>query len=61
MIFDRCLINSIFQDWRCLFFINMNIFHHLKLEIALAIPASNEGKIQHVQAKNSAGQGLRYF
>ena len=24
--------------------ININIFHHLKLEIALAIPASNEWK-----------------
>ena len=27
---------------RCLFYININIFRHLKLKIALAIPASNE-------------------
>ena len=25
---------------------SINIFHHLKLEIALAIPASNEWKIE---------------
>ena len=29
---------------RCLFFINLNIFRHLKLEFALAIPASNDEK-----------------
>ena len=28
----------------CNFFINGNIFCHLKLEIALAIPASNDEK-----------------
>ena len=32
--------NSILE--MSIFFINMNIFRHLKLEIALAIPASNE-------------------
>ena len=26
------------------FFIDINVFHHLKLEIALAIPASNDEK-----------------
>ena len=31
------------------FFININIFRHLKLEIALEIPASNEWKIQYRQ------------
>ena len=55
IIFDRCLFDPIFQYWRCLFFTNMNIFRHLKLEIALAIPASNEWK---TQTNNSAGQGL---
>ena len=37
------------------FFINSNIFRHLKLEIALAIPASNDEKYNW---SNSAGQGL---
>ena len=41
-ILCRCLVNPIIKYWRYLFFININIFHHLKLEIALAIPASNE-------------------
>ena len=48
--------NQIFQFGRCLFFINRNIFRHLKLEIALAIPASNEGKVIW---NHSAGQGLK--
>ena len=39
------------------FFINKNIFRHLKLEIAIAIPASNEWKIVR---NNSAGQELMY-
>ena len=56
IIFYRCLINPIFQYWRCLFFINMNIFRQLKLEIALAIPASSEIKIL---TNNSAGRGLK--
>ena len=34
---------------------NINIFRHLKLEIALAIPASNDEKYN---ITNSAGQGL---
>ena len=38
-----------------LFFIDANIFRHLKLEIALAIPALNEEKIE---PNNSAGYGL---
>ena len=33
------LVDPIIQYWRYLFFININIFHHLKLEIVLA---SNE-------------------
>ena len=36
-----------------IFFINSNICRHLKLEIALAILASNE-----IEANNSAAQGL---
>ena len=42
----------------CLFFKNINIFCQLKLEIALAIPASNEWKID---ANNSAGEGLIFL
>ena len=41
------------QNWTCLFFINS--FRHVELEIALAIPASNECKIK---TNNSAAQGL---
>ena len=51
----RCSANQIFQFGRCLFFINRNVFRHLKLEIALAIPALNVWKRIW---KNSAGQGL---
>ena len=40
------------------FFINSNIFRHLKLEIALAIPASNDEKYNW---SNSAGQGVTVF
>ena len=47
-----------FQFGRCLFFINRNVFRHLKLDIALAIPALNELKILW---KNSAGQGLKIY
>ena len=39
-------------------FINSNICRRLKLEIALAIPASNDGKYNW---SNSAGQGLGVF
>ena len=41
----------------CIFFtnININIFRHLKLEIALAIPALNEWKIE---TNNAAAYGL---
>ena len=38
----RCSANQIFHFGRCLFFINSHIFRHLKLEIALAMPALNE-------------------
>ena len=42
IVSGRCSVNPIIQYWLCLFFININVFLHLKLEIALAIPASNE-------------------
>ena len=38
----RCSANQIFHFGRSLFFINSHISRHLKLEIALAIPALNE-------------------
>ena len=37
---------------------NIYIFRHLKLEIALAIPASNDEKYNW---NNSAGQGLTWL
>ena len=40
-----CSVNLIITFWRCNFFIKITIFRHLELEIALAIPASNEWKI----------------
>ena len=39
-------------------FKNKNIFRHLKLEIALAIPASNDEKYN---SNNLAGQGLTFL
>ena len=51
----RCSVSQIAQFKRCLFSKNKNIFRHLKLEIALAIPASNDEKYN---TTNSAGQGL---
>ena len=39
-------------------FLNINIFRHLKLEIALAIPALNEWKIE---ANNSAARWLSHI
>ena len=44
IVFGGCVGNPIIQYLRCLFFININIFCHLKLEIATAIPVSNERK-----------------
>ena len=42
----RCSVSKITQFRRCIFSKNIYIFRHLKLEIALAIPASNDEKIQ---------------
>ena len=38
--------NQLIQFTSCLFFINSNITHHLKLEIVSAILSSNERKIE---------------
>ena len=51
----RCSVSKISQLRRCIFSKNIYIFRHLKLEIALAIPASNDEKYNW---NNSAGQGL---
>ena len=51
----RCLVSLINQLRRCIFSKNKNIFRHLKQEIALAIPASNDEKYN---LNNSAGHGL---
>ena len=42
IVCGRCLISKITQFRRCIFSKNIYIFRHLKLEIALAIPASND-------------------
>ena len=55
MVGGRCSVSLITQLKRCIFSKNKNIFRHLKLEIALAIPASNDEKYN---SNNSAGQGL---
>ena len=49
-----CWSNNLILDMS--FFINSNIFLHLKLGIALAIPASNDEKYNW---SNSAWQGLK--
>ena len=54
----RCSVSQINQFRRCIFSKNIYIFRHLKLEIALAIPASNDEKYNW---SNSAGQGLTEF
>ena len=35
-------LNQKHHSVRCLFFININLFRHLKLDITSAIPAANE-------------------
>ena len=51
----RCSVSKITQFRRCIFSKNIYIFCHLKLEIALAIPALNNEKYN---CNNSAGHGL---
>ena len=55
IVCGRCSVSQITQLRRCIFAKKLNIFRHLKLEIALAIPASNDEKYNWI---NSAGQGL---
>ena len=52
----RCSVRQITQIRRCRFFLNNDIFCHLKLEIALAIPASND---KTYKRNNLAGEGLK--
>ena len=40
----RSSVSQIIQLRICVFLKNINIFHHLELEFAIAIPASNEEK-----------------
>ena len=54
----RCSVSKITQFRRCIFSKNIYSFCHLKLEIALAIPASNDEKYNW---NNSAGQGLSCY
>ena len=56
MVCDICSISPIIQFERCLFLKNIDIFRHLKLEIALAIPASNDEKYNTTY---SVRQGLK--
>ena len=51
----RCSVSKITQFRTCILPKNIYIFRHLKLGIALAIPASNDEKYNW---NNSTGQGL---
>ena len=44
IVYGRCPVRKITKFRGCIFSKNINIFPHLKLEIALAIPASNDEK-----------------
>ena len=55
IVVGRCSVSLITQLRKWVFSKNKNIFRHLKLEIALAISASNDEKYN---SNNSAGQGL---
>ena len=53
LVCDKCSNNQRIKLCKCLFFIKSHIFRHLKLEIALTIPASmtkncNKQKIQQL-------------
>ena len=50
----RCSVRPVTELRRLYFPKSINIFRHLKLEIALAIPASNDEKYN---GNNLAGQG----
>ena len=55
VVCDRCSVNENVNFHTRLFFINSHISHHLKLEIALTIQASNDKKYN---TNNSTGQGF---
>ena len=52
IVWGRCSVSQIIQLKKC---VNINIFRHLKLEIASSIPASNDEKYNW---NNTAEQGL---
>ena len=52
IVCGRCSVRQITQIRRCIFFLNINIFRHLKLEIVLAIPASYDEKYSRGRVKN---------
>ena len=56
IVCGRGLVIEITQFRRCMFKKNWNIFRNFELEIALAIPASNDVKYNW---NNLAGQGLK--
>ena len=43
-VVGACSVRQVTQFRRCIFSEHINSFRHLKLEIALAIPASNDEK-----------------
>ena len=55
LVCGGCSVKEIIQVRRCILSKDINIFCHLKLEIALAISASTDEKYN---SNNSAGQGL---
>ena len=55
IVLGRRRVSQIAQFRRCIFSKILNIFRHLELGIALAIPAPNDEKYNW---NNSVGQGL---
>ena len=55
IVCGTCSVGQITRFRKCILSKNITIFHHLELEIALAIPASNDEKYN---LNNSAGQEL---
>ena len=54
MVCGRCSTSQIIQFTKCLFLQNTYICCHLKLEIAIAIPASNDDKYNIVEPAMSS-------
>ena len=57
IVCGSCSVRQITQFRRCIFTKTIILFRHLKLEIALAIPASNDEKYN---SNNSAGEELTF-